>query len=264
MKKTRMMSVLLSACMTAACAAGMSVSSGAEYLNVTQMDESELEGVTSVSELADALGIASVGADAAAEQINAYGYEKMYFIYGIDAPGDVAQGFVFEDGVLDEGFGANLTVQGLAVYMNDGYSVCYVSENDFDAHDLSYAYIEADTVNGEVVVSIGGETVPESEYHVIFFTYEEIDGGESLTRAGTDFPTQAGTYIAAIVANDGSEYTGENRSAPFTVEGAKEENPVTGAAEENPVTGAALPGLAVLAVSMGTAIAATKGRKEHK
>ena len=77
----------------------------------------------------------------------------------------------------------------------------------------------ADTYDRTVTVSLDGDTVPETEYHVIFFSYTPIEGGESLERVGTDFPTEEGTYIAAVVANNGSEYTGENRSEPFTIEG---------------------------------------------
>ncbi len=120
-----------------------------------------------------------------------------------------------------------------------GYTISYVFKNDFNAYDLSFACVEADTYSNEVIVTLGGETVPASEYHVIFFTYEETEGGESLTRVGADFPTAPGTYIAAIVANEGSGFTGENRSDPFTVEAA---------GESNPKTGAELPGLAVLAI----------------
>ncbi len=85
--------------------------------------------------------------------------------------------------------------------------------------DLENCEVTVDTDNKTVSVTYNGETVPESEYHVIFFTYEEIEGGENVTRVGTEFPTEAGTYIAAVVANDDSMgYIGENRSEPFTIE----------------------------------------------
>lgn len=85
--------------------------------------------------------------------------------------------------------------------------------------DLEDCDVTVDTDNKTVTVTYNGETVPESEYHVIFFTYEEIEGGENVTRVGTEFPTEAGTYIAAVVANDDSMgYIGENRSEPFTIE----------------------------------------------
>lgn len=91
--------------------------------------------------------------------------------------------------------------------------------------DLSEGTVTVDTENKTVSVEVDGETVPESEYHVIYFTYEEIEGGETVTRVGTEYPTEPGTYIAAVVANEDSElYTGENRSQPFTVEAAAEDS----------------------------------------
>ena len=85
--------------------------------------------------------------------------------------------------------------------------------------DLEDCDVTVDTDDKTVTVTYDGQTVPESEYHVIFFTYEEIEGGENVTRVGTEFPTEAGTYIAAVVANDDSMgYIGENRSEPFTIE----------------------------------------------
>ena len=84
---------------------------------------------------------------------------------------------------------------------------------------ISDCEVLVDTYSRTVTVELDGETVPESEYHIIFFSYAPTEGGESLERVGTDFPNGEGQYIAAVVANDGSEYTGENRSEPFTVEG---------------------------------------------
>ena len=91
--------------------------------------------------------------------------------------------------------------------------------------DLSEGTVTVDTENKTVSAEVDGESVPESEYHVIYFTYEEIEGGETVTRVGTEYPTEPGTYIAAVVANEDSElYTGENRSQPFTVEAAAEDS----------------------------------------
>ena len=91
--------------------------------------------------------------------------------------------------------------------------------------DLSEGTVTVDTENKTVSAEVDGETVPESEYHVIYFTYEELEGGETVTRVGTEYPTEPGTYIAAVVANEDSElYTGENRSQPFTIEAAAEDS----------------------------------------
>ncbi len=93
-----------------------------------------------------------------------------------------------------------------------------------DEIDISEGTVTVDVSSQSVTVTVDGQIVPASEYHVIFFTYEEIDGGESVERVGAEFPTAEGTYIAAVVANDDSElYTGENRSKPFTVSGYKPE-----------------------------------------
>lgn len=91
--------------------------------------------------------------------------------------------------------------------------------------DLSEGTVTVDTENKTVSAEVEGETVPESEYHVIYFTYEKLVGGETVTRVGTEYPTEPGTYIAAVVANEDSElYTGENRSQPFTIEAAAEDS----------------------------------------
>ena len=89
-----------------------------------------------------------------------------------------------------------------------------------DKTDISKGTVTVSVSDKSVTVTVDGKTVPASEYHIIYFTYQKTEGGESLTRAGTDFPTAADTYIAAVVANTDSEsYTGENRSEPFTVAG---------------------------------------------
>ena len=217
MKRTRILSVFLSLCMAVMCMVGMSVSASADYLNVTLLDKADLEGVETVSELADKLGITSIGEYNANSQTLVPSDEKLYLIYGINEEENQVLGRIFEYGELNEGFSADLTIMGLDVYMDDGYTVCYVSKNDFNAYDLTNAFVDANTYDSEVTVIMGEEVVTESEYHVIFFAREEIEGGESLTRVGTDFPTEPGTYIAAVVANDGSEYIGENRSDPFSV-----------------------------------------------
>ncbi|MCR5142936.1 MAG: glycoside hydrolase family 3 C-terminal domain-containing protein [Ruminococcus sp.] len=98
------------------------------------------------------------------------------------------------------------------------YGLGYGLEYKSGKTDISEGTVTVDVAKKTVTVTVDGEIVPESEYHVIFFEYEEIEGGESVTRVGTEFPTEAGTYIAAVVANEDSEtYIGENRSEPFTI-----------------------------------------------
>lgn len=144
--------------------------------------------------------------------------------------------------------------------------------------DISEGTVTADTENKTVTVTVDGKTVPASEYHIIYFTYEKTADGESLTRVGTDYPTEPGTYIAAVVANEDSEtYIGENRSEPFTIEAAPEESqpesstpdsstpestPDSSKPDEgtNPNTGAAA-GLALLAAAGAAAVVAAKKRK---
>ena len=125
--------------------------------------------------------------------------------------------------------------------------------------DISEGTVTADPENKTVTVTVDGKTVPASEYHIIYFTYEKTDDGESLTRVGTEFPTEPGTYIAAVVANEDSEtYIGENRSEPFTIaapEPAKDTEP----SDTPPQTGAAA-GMGALAVA-AAAVIATKKRK---
>ena len=125
--------------------------------------------------------------------------------------------------------------------------------------DISEGTVTADPENKTVTVTVDGKTVPASEYHIIYFTYEKTADGESLTRVGTDYPTEPGTYIAAVVANEDSEtYIGENRSEPFTIaapEPAKDTEP----SDTPPQTGAAA-GMGALAVA-AAAVIATKKRK---
>ena len=129
-----------------------------------------------------------------------------------------------------------------------------ISTGEEEVPDLSESIVYVTVESQNVTVRLHGGLVPSDAYHVIFFTYEKIDGGESLTRAGTEFPTEPGTYIAAIVANEGSEFFGENRSDPFTIEAA---------AENNPGTGTELPaGLAVLAISAAAVIFTAKRKQD--
>ena len=154
--------------------------------------------------------------------------------------------------------------------------------------DLSAGTVTVDTENKTVSAEVDGETVPESEYHVIYFTYEEIEGGETVTRVGTEYPTEPGTYIAAVVANEDSElYTGENRSQPFTIEAAAEDSSESKAEESkaeeskadtskaadssskaaaaattsNPATGAAAAGISAAALA-AAALVVVKRKKD--
>lgn len=123
--------------------------------------------------------------------------------------------------------------------------------------DISKGTVTADPENKTVTVTVDGKTVPASEYHIIYFTYEKTADGESLKRVGTEFPTEPGTYIAAVVANEDSEtYIGENRSEPFTItapEPAKDTEP----SDTPPQTGAAA-GMGALAVAAAAVIVSKK------
>ncbi|GEM_PF-3513312 len=117
---------------------------------------------------------------------------------------------------------------------NDTKPVCVEVSIADKKIDISEGTVTVDTEKKTVTVKADGETVPESEYHVIYFTYEEIEGGESLTRVGTDFPTEPGTYIAGIVANEDSTlYIGENRSEPFTIKAPEESSEDESTPEES-------------------------------
>ena len=139
----------------------------------------------------------------------------------------------------------------VAVVANENSEV-YIGENrsepftvNTEKTDISNGTVTADTANKTVTVTVDGKTVPTSEYHVIFFAYEKTEGGESLARVGTEFPTEPGTYIAAVVANEDSEaYTGENRSEPFTIAAPEPDS-------SNPTTGAGLPALSVIILAAG-------------
>ena len=124
-----------------------------------------------------------------------------------------------------------------------------------------------DPENKTVTVTVDGKTVPASEYHVIYFTYEKTEDGEKLTRVGTEFPTEPGTYIAAVVANEDSEtYIGENRSEPFTIAASDSSTPDSSSTSpiantggtENPATGAAAAGMGALALAAAAVIVSKK------
>jgi len=120
--------------------------------------------------------------------------------------------------------------------------------------DISEGTVTVNAADKAVTVTVDGKTVPASEYHIIYFTYEKTAGGETLTRVGTDFPTEPGTYIAGIVANEDSTlYIGENRSEPFTItapEPAKDTEP----SDTPPKTGTAAAGSSLAAVVTAAAI----------
>ena len=142
------------------------------------------------------------------------------------------------------------------------YAQGYGLEYKSDKIDISSGTVTVDTADKTVTVTVDGEAVPESEYHVIFFAYEKIEGGESLTRVGTEFPTEPGTYIAAVVANEDSEtYTGSNRSDPFTVT-APEPATTPESDSSTPATGAKLPVLFVIVLAAGALVISRK--KSHK
>ena len=118
--------------------------------------------------------------------------------------------------------------------------------------NLEYADIKVDTANKTVTVYLGDDIVPESAYDLRFFWRYEIEGGESLTLFGTDFPNEPGTYIATITPNEG--YTGEARSEEFNVRSAAN----GGGSSGNPQTGVSLGSVTALALA---GLAATVSRK---
>ena len=98
---------------------------------------------------------------------------------------------------------------------NDSKAVCITVV--IKPQSLTDASVTVDTKDKTVTVKNDRAIVPAEAYHVIYFAYKKIEGGESLKRVGTDFPEEYGEYIAAVVANENSGYTGENRSEPFAI-----------------------------------------------
>ena len=74
----------------------------------------------------------------------------------------------------------------------------------------SIVYVTVDSKN--VTVRLGGGLVSNENYHVTFFAYEETETGERLERIGDEFPTEPGTYIAAVDAADDSIFFGSKRA----------------------------------------------------
>ena len=87
--------------------------------------------------------------------------------------------------------------------------------------DLTNAAVYVDTGSKTVTVYVDNDDVPVGAYNVQYFP----EGSD--TPAGTDFPTEAGTYIAAVSAAEGSGYTGAARSEPFTVTKSADKTPRT-------------------------------------
>lgn len=135
--------------------------------------------------------------------------------------------------------GIGITASGASFASGNGFNYEYEDSGDTENSgetekntkiDISDGTVTVDVANKSVTLTVNGKTVPASEYYVIYFTYEKIDDGvslgESLTRVGTDFPTDAGTYIAAVIANSDS-YTGQARSDPFTIRSSSGNSSVT-------------------------------------
>ncbi|MBR1382237.1 MAG: glycoside hydrolase family 3 C-terminal domain-containing protein [Ruminococcus sp.] len=207
-------------------------------------------------------------------------YHVVYFTYEKTENGDsltrVGTDFPTEPGTYIAGVVANEDSED------------YIGENRSEPFtiaagktDISDGTVTVDTAKKSVTVTVDGKTVPSSEYHVIYFTYEKTEEGESLTRVGTDFPTKDGTYIAGVVANeDSASYTGENRSEPFTITAPESDSSaadsssssadsssqaagsanIANGGDVNPSTGAGIS-FATAAILLGAA-AATIGRKK--
>ena len=201
MKRTRILSVFLTVCMIVMCMVGMSISASAD----TSLSDCEVWVDVYEQTVTVFVGNENIPEDT---------YSMIFFSYAPTEGGEslerIGEEFPTEEGmyiavaVAKEGSG--YTESG----RSEPFSVSIVGEND-----ISNGEVWVDVYEQTVTVELNGETVPESEYHVIFFSYTSIEGGESLERVGTDFPTEEGQYIAAVVANEGSEYTGENRSESF-------------------------------------------------
>ncbi|MBO6302800.1 MAG: leucine-rich repeat domain-containing protein [Ruminiclostridium sp.] len=87
--------------------------------------------------------------------------------------------------------------------------------------DLTNAAVYVDTGSKTITVFVDNDDVPVGAYNVQYFP----EGSD--TPVGTDFPTEAGTYIAAVSAVEGSGYTGAARSEPFTVTKSADKTPRT-------------------------------------
>ncbi len=132
-----------------------------------------------------------------------------------------------------------------AAFLND--NAAETSENS--EYDLSESIVYVTVESKNVTVRLNGGLVPSDAYHVLFFSCIATRDGEKLELVGSEFPTVPGPYIAAVVANVDSGFTGENRSETFTVEAA---------GENNPKTGAQFPGLVVLTISAAAIAFAAK------
>ena len=125
--------------------------------------------------------------------------------------------------------------------------------------------------------------VPTAKDAGTYKVWYKVIGDENHN--STEFPTEPGTYIAAVTANEDSEtYIGENRSEPFTIaapddssspddsskkddSSKAEENKTdssskaaTTASTSNPSTGTAVAGMSALALA-AAAVMATKKKK---
>ena len=228
--------MILSVCMVVMCMVGMSVSASAE----ASLFDCEVLIDTYEQTVTVSIGGDTVPADK---------YHVIFFSYTPTEGGESLERVGTDFPTASGTYIAAIVANDGSGFTGENRSEPFTVEGE--SADLSESIVYVTPESKDVTVRLHGGLVPSDAYHVIFFAREEIEGGESLERVGTDFPTEPGTYIAAIVANDDSEFFGENRSDPFTIEAA---------AETNPRTGAELPGLTLLAIS-AAAIAFTAKRK---
>ena len=205
MKRTRILSTLLSVSMAAVCMTGISITASAE---------SSLFDCEVWVDTYDQIVTVSLDGDTVSEDA----YTLIFFSYTSTEDGESLERAGTEFPTEEGTYIATVTAKDGSGYTDAGRSEPFTI-SAARGNDISNGEVWVDTYEQTVTVWLDGDAVPESEYHVIFFSYTPTETGESLERVGTDFPTGEGIYIAAVVANDDSEYTGENRSAPFSPAG---------------------------------------------
>ena len=205
MKKSRILSTLLSVSTAAVCMTGSSIAASAE----ASLFDCEVWADTYDQTVTVVLDGDIVPEDA---------YTLIFFSYTPTEDGESLERAGTEFPTEEGTYIATVTAKDGSGYTDAGRSEPFTISASL-GNDISNGEVWVDTYEQTVTVLLDGDTVPESEYHVIFFSYTPTEDGEYLERVGTDFPTEEGTYIAAVVANDGGEYTGENRSAPFSAAG---------------------------------------------
>ena len=194
-----------------------------EYSDYALLTADDFDKNDTTAEFASKVVVQTITADEINNSLE--GLEKaglVYVIYKVapDEESGIYYCTVLNGKVLESAASEGLAPAWYAESLSYGNKFYYVPGSVTpisDPYNLENATITVNTSAQTVNVSINGKAVPASAYNLYFFISTPIEGGERVDRVGTTFPTEPGTYFAAITAVQGAGYTGELRGESFTV-----------------------------------------------